>query len=82
MTAITNNRRRPWPRSPMTAVTQKKKIKKKNKKKKKTKKKKKNKKKKKKKRRSWRRSPITGVAHDRGPPWPGRPWPRSPEKKK
>ena len=35
MTAVTNNRRRPWPRTPMTAVTQKKKIKKKKQKKKK-----------------------------------------------
>ena len=35
MTAVTNNRRRPWPRSPMTAVAQKKKKKNKTKKKKK-----------------------------------------------
>ena len=42
MTAVTNNRRRPWPRSPMTAVIQKKKIKKtKQKRKKKEKKRKK-----------------------------------------
>ena len=59
MTAVTNNRRRPWPRSPMTADAhdlghQKKKRKKKE-------------------RRSWRRSPITGVAHDRGRPWPRAP---------
>ena len=92
MTAVTNNRRRPWPRSPMTTDAhdrghpkkkikkkkkKKNKIQKKKKKKKKRKKKKEKKKKKKKERRSWRRSPITGVAHDRG-----RPWPRSPKKKK
>ena len=36
MTAVTNNRRRPWPRTPMTAVTHEKKKKLKKKKKKKT----------------------------------------------
>ena len=78
MTAVTNNRRRPWPRTPMTAVTGKKKIKKKeNKKKKKIIKRKKKKKKKRtavmtavtnNRRRPWPRSPMTADAHDRGRP--------------
>ena len=48
MTAVTNNRRRPWPRSPMTADTNDRGHPKKKNKKKKTKKKKIKKKKKKK----------------------------------
>ena len=84
MTAVTNNRRRPWPRSPMTADAHDrghpKKKKKKIKIKKRKKKNKKYKKQKKKKRtavmtavtnnrrRPWPRSPMTADAHDRGHP--------------
>ena len=65
MTAVTNNRRRPWPWSPMTADAHDRGHPKRKKKKKTTKKKKE--------RRSCRRSPITGVVHDRGRPWPRTP---------
>ena len=81
MTAVTNNRRRPWPRSPMTADAHDRGHGKKKKKIEKKKKKKINKKKKKKKkrravmtavtnnrRRPWPRSPMTADPHDRGRP--------------
>ena len=71
MTAVTNNRRRPWPRSPMTADAHDRGHRKKNKKK--LKKKKKNKKIKKRKKKKKRTAVMTAVTNNRR-----RPWPRSP----
>ena len=72
MTAVTNNRRRPWPRSPMTADAHGRghQKKKKNKNKNKKIKKKKNKKKKKKKKRT---AVMTAVTNNRRRPWPRTP---------
>ena len=74
MTAVTNNRRRPWPRLPMTADAHDRGQPKKNKKKKRKKKKKKKKKKKRKKKKKKKRTAVmTAVTNNRR-----RPWPRSP----